>query len=299
MRIKLFWALCLFCLFTPLSQAKEKSSAQLTPQQAKYQKWARGIWNSLDRRSGKITLPDGVATLQVPKSFYYLNPDDAQKVLVKVWGNPPGQKTQGMLFPANMTPFDRDAWAVTIDYSKDGYVSDKNADSLDYDHLLRQMQDAVKERNKKRVQQGYKPITLVGWAAKPYYDKQSHKLYWAKEIKFGKDKVDTLNYNIRVLGRKGYLVLNFIAGMDQKAMIDTKLKSVLAMASFNPGYRYSDYRPGLDKVAAYGIGGLVAGAVLSKTGMFAAALLLLKKIWILIAAGAAGVFRKFFKKKPA
>jgi len=294
-RISLVILGCLF-LFAPVLQAADQPAA-MTPEQEKA--WAQALWKSLDRRHGEIVLPNGVATLKVPENFYYLSPDDTEKVLVKVWGNPPGSKKQGMLFPAGMTPFDRDAWAVTIDYAEDGYVSDKDADKMDYDALLKQMQEAVQENNKQRKKQGYEPISLVGWAAKPYYDKASHKLYWAKEVKFGNDEVNTLNYNIRVLGRKGYLVLNFIAGMDQKPVIDSKIDGVLAMSSFNPGFRYGDFNPKLDKVAAYGIGGLVAGAVLSKTGMFAAALLLLKKLWILLAAGIAAIYGKFFKKKAA
>ncbi len=289
---------CLFLLLTSWVHAADKQD-QLTPEQEKYQKWAQGIWDSLDRKTGEITLPDGVATLKVPKDFYYLGPDDTQKVLVKVWGNPAGHKKQGMLFPAGMTPFDRDAWGVTIDYSDDGYVSDKDADEINYDKMLKQMQEAANESNKERKAQGYEPIELVGWAEKPFYNKAEHKLYWAKEIRFGNQSVNTLNYNIRVLGRKGYLVLNFIAGIDQKVMIDSKLKSVLAMAEFNPGYRYSEFDPNMDKVAAYGLGGLVAGAILSKTGLLTAGLLLLKKFWILVIAGGAGLFRAVFRKKAA
>jgi uncharacterized membrane-anchored protein len=36
---------------------------------------------------------------------------------------------------------------------------------------------------------------------------------WAKEIRFGDREENTLNYNVRVLGRKCVLVLDFIAGM--------------------------------------------------------------------------------------
>ena len=115
---------CLCFLLIPLAQAND-TPPQLTPEQAKYLKWARDMWNSLDRKTGEVVLPDGVATLKVPDNFYYLNPEDTEKVLVKIWHNPPGPKKQGMLFPAKMTPFDRDAWGVTIDYSEDGYVSDK------------------------------------------------------------------------------------------------------------------------------------------------------------------------------
>jgi len=97
-----------------------------------------------------------------------------------------------MLFPSDLTPYDNGSWGVTIEYEEDGYVSDDEA------------------------------IELIGWAAEPYYDKASHKMHWAKEIKFGSQERNTLNYNIRILGRKGVLVLNFIASMAQKDLIDCR-----------------------------------------------------------------------------
>lgn len=298
MQSKSLLFVCLFVLLTPLTQANEQEP-QLTAEQEKYVQWARGVWDSLDRKTGEVALPNGVATLKVPDTFYYLNPADTEKVLVEVWGNPPGQQKQGMLFPAGMTPFDRDSWGVTIDYSEDGYVSDKDADKIDYDDLLKDMRETTAEASKERVRQGYEAIELVGWAAKPYYDKDAHKLHWAKELKFAKQDVHTLNYNIRVLGRKGFLELNFIAGMDQKEMIDSQVNSVLALAEFNPGYRYSEFNPDLDKLAAYGIGGLVAGKVIAKTGILVGLLLALKKFWIILAVGAAGIFGRLFKRKSA
>ena len=81
---------------------------QLTPEQEEYLNWARDLWGSLDRQQGEIKLPNGVATLQVPDDFYYLNPHDSEKVLVEVWENPAGagSETLGMLFPSESTPFD-------------------------------------------------------------------------------------------------------------------------------------------------------------------------------------------------
>jgi uncharacterized membrane-anchored protein len=57
--------------------------------------------------------------------------------------------------------------------------------------------------------------------------------------------------------------------------------------------KYSDFNPEIDNVAAWTIGGLVAGKVLAKVGFWA----LLLKFWklILIAiAGAGGAFWRFF-----
>ncbi len=274
------------------------ANSQSTEQQDKYRAWARSIWDTLDRKHGKIKLNNGVATLNVPKSFYYLNPKDTETVLVQVWKNPPGasKNSLGMLFPSNSTPFDQGAWGVTIDYEQDGYVSDKDADKIDYNLLLTQMKESVKAANNERIRLGYEPIELKGWAAKPYYDKKSHKLHWAKEIKFGNQATNTLNYNIRVLGRKGVLVLNFIAGIDQKKLIDSKLNTVLAMANFNTGSRYEDFNPSIDKVAAYGIGALVAGKVIAKTGILVALIIFLKKFGIFILLAAGVFFKKLFTR---
>lgn len=279
----------------------DNDEQQLTPEQLQYLSEIQRIQESLQPQHGNVQLPNGVATLNVPDSFYYLSPRDAETVLVDVWGNPPGAgaETLGMLFPAGTTPFDDAAWGVTIEYEEDGYVSDDDADDIDYDELLAQMKDDVRAGNEQRLQQGYEAIDLVGWASPPYYDKQSHKLHWAKEVKFGDQAVNTLNYNIRVLGRKGVLVLNFIAGMDQKAVVDAQINSVLAMAEFSQGSRYEDFNPDIDEVAAYGLGALIAGKVAAKTGLIAAALIFLKKFGVIILAALVGLFGRVFRKRSA
>ncbi len=282
------------------AEAGETADNQLSTEEAEYLAWAKGIWESLNRQTGEIQLPNGTATLKVPEEFYYLNPEDTEKVLVEVWGNPPGQDKLGMLFPAEQTPFDEGAWGVTIDYEEEGYVSDEDVDDINYADLLETMQEDTADASAQRVQMGYEPVELVGWAAQPYYDKTSHKMHWAKEIKFGEgETVNTLNYNIRVLGRKGVLILNFIAGMDQKTIIDQQLNTVLAMAEFNPDSRYGDFNPDIDKVAAYGLGALVAGKVVAKTGLIAAALIFLKKFGVIIFIALAALFGRLFKRRKA
>ena len=274
--------------------------SELTAEQQQYLTWAKGLWDSMDRKQGKIKLLNDVATLNVPEGFYYLNSTDTQKVLVDIWGNPPQSSNNmlGMLFPAESTPFDDQSWGVTIEYEEDGYVSDDDADKIDYQELLAQMKDSTSANSAERVKMGYDPIELVGWASEPFYDREAHKLHWAKEVKFGNQPPEnTLNYNIRVLGRKGVLVLNFIAGMSQKPVIDQKIDSVLAMADFDQGSRYEDFNPDLDKVAAYGIGALVAGKIAAKTGLLAAALIFLKKFGIIILVAIGAVFGKLFKRK--
>jgi len=268
-----------------------------TTEENEYLTWARNIWESLDRQTGTVEVKEAKAVLTIPESFYYLNAKDSEKVLVEVWGNPPGQTVLGMLFPAESTPFDQDAWAVTIEYEEDGYVSDSDADDIDYSSLLKQMKKDTKAESKLRQKEGYDAIELVGWAAQPFYDKQEKKLHWAKEIRFASSEVNTLNYNIRVLGRRGVLVLNFIAGIDQKELIDQNLDSVLSIANFEEGSGYADFNPDVDKVAAYGLGALVAGKLAAKAGILAGLLIFLKKFGVFIFIGIAALFQRIFRKK--
>jgi len=155
--------------------------------------------------------------------------------------------------------------------------SDEDASKTDYDEILQGMQADTEESNKWRAENGYESVDLIGWAETPYYDQEKRVLYWAKELRFGENPEHQLNFNIRVLGRKGVLVQNFVARMDQIERVKADLPAVIEMTSFNEGNQYADFDPSIDKVAAVGIGGLVAGKVLAKTGFLAIALVFLKK----------------------
>src|SRR5512135_3911802 len=52
---------------------------------------------SLNFQNGKIDLPGGIAGLDLPPTFRYLNPADTNRVLVDAWRNPPGGTTLGMI----------------------------------------------------------------------------------------------------------------------------------------------------------------------------------------------------------
>lgn len=268
--------------------------AQLADEEARYQAAVRQFVDSLDRRSGRIAIGDDLATLELSDDFYFLGPDDAARVLEDAWGNPPGSAggLLGMLFPSRYTPFDDAAWAVTIEYIDDGHVSDADAADIDYSALLAQMKQDTLAGNRDRVEAGYEPVELIGWAEPPHYDARTRKLYWAKEVRFGDSPVNTLNYEIRSLGRTGILSMTFVAGRDQLNEINASRESVLQMASFNPGSRYEDFDSNIDKVAAYGIGALIAGKVAAKAGLFAGGLLLLKKFGIFVVIGLAALGRK-------
>jgi uncharacterized membrane-anchored protein len=247
------------------------------PKMVEFQK----IADKLDFQTGNIVLKNGLATVNLPENLRYLSPGDTQILLEQLWGNPKGGDTLGMIFPAGISPLENKAWGVVLTFEEDGYVSDKEADEINYDKLLGEMQESIKEASKYREKEGYGTIELVGWAAKPTYDKTSHKLFWAKELEFDKSPEHTLNYNIRILGRRGVLNLNVVSGMDQLADVEAAVPTLLQATDFQEGHRYADFNPATDKLAEYGIAALVTGGVLSAATKGG----LLKGLWLAVLAG--------------
>jgi len=190
---------------------------------------------------------------------------------------------------------------VVIGYQEDGYVKDNDAEKINYTKLLKQMQKATREESAERVKNGYAAIELIGWATPPRYDRQTHKFYWAKELNFGDSQGEnTLNYNLRILGRRGILELNAVASMGQLPEIEKATPQILSMVDFNDGNRYADYTPGTDKLATYGLAALVAGGVATKTGLLKGlfvAILAMKKFLIIGGIAIVAFAAKLFGRK--
>nr|WP_315252670.1 DUF2167 domain-containing protein [uncultured Flavobacterium sp.] len=251
------------------------------------------IEKSFKYQHGSIDLKNGVGKINIPKGFKYLEPVQAERVLVELWGNPKGENlTLGLLLPENQGVMNQNGYVFNIQYDEIGHVEDDDADDVDYDELLAEMQKETVEENKERQKAGYEPVSIVGWAAKPFYDKDRKILHWAKEIKFGQSTVNTLNYNVRILGRKGVLVLNAIATENELPLVQKDINKVLDIVQFNDGYKYEDFDSSVDEVAAWTIGGLVAGKVLAKVGFLA----VIAKFGKLIVLGLLGFFGAFKNK---
>lgn len=255
--------------------------------------------SSFHYQHGVIKLDDGVCTLNVPEGFRYLDATQASYVIHDLWGNPHGEGTLGMIVPDNIGITDERSWAFIITYDEMGYVKDDDADEIDYDELLKEMQRDAAAVNAERVKAGYESIAIIGWAAKPYYDREKKVLHWAKEIKFGEEEGTTLNYNVRILGRKGVLILNAVASMVDLPDVKKNIEPVLASFSYDDGNKYADFNPDIDEVAAWTIGGLVAGKVLAKAGIFALLLKNIKLIALTIGGIATAVWRWYRGKQTA
>jgi uncharacterized membrane-anchored protein len=288
---KLLTIVLLFFLSTS-TFTQETEEIFTEEQQKAYLQKLDSINKSFTYDYGKISLENGLAEIDIPEGYKFLNAEQSNYVLSDLWGNPPSE-VLGLLFPKNINPIDDNfTYAVEVTYSNDGYIDDEDAKDLDYDDLLEEMQEDTQAANPERKNLGYPEMELVGWASKPYYDAEEKKLHWAKELRFEGVEENTLNYNIRVLGRKGYLNLNAIGTIDILPEFKNDVDEILNSVHFTEGNKYADFNPEIDEVAAYGIGGLIAGKLLAKAGFFA----LILKFWKIIAVAVVGAF-SIFKKK--
>ena len=254
------------------------------------------IEQSLIYQTGVVELEEGNAKLTVPDGFRYLDKQQSIYVTSELWNNPVDSAVLGMLVPSNRGVLDDKGWAFVITYADIGYVKDDDAADINYDDLLKEMKEDVDATNTERVKLGFEKVNLIGWAATPFYDKQLSTLHWAKEVKFGESPSNTLNYNLRILGRKGMYNLNAVASMGEMSEVKTNIDKIIRCLEFNEGNKYSDFRVDTDNVAAWTIGGLVAGKVLAKVGFFA----LIAKFWKLIALACVSMgagLLKYFKRR--
>jgi uncharacterized membrane-anchored protein len=257
--------------------------------------------DQLPRQSGVVPLQSANVQLDLGGKYDFIGPDGAKRIVTEVWGNPPdaADGVLGLILPHGGDPREVDTWGAIVTYLDIGYVSDKDAATTDYGKILDDMRQGEEEDNKEREAQHLDTVHLVGWAQPPSYNAQQHELIWARDLASSKG-LHTLNFDIRLLGRRGVLSLNVLAPMSGLPAIQAAASSIGETAQFQPGARYADYDQG-DKTAGYGIAGLIAagaGAVaVKKLGLLGLILAFGKKAFILIAAGFAALaawFRRTF-----
>lgn len=278
---------------TPTVNAADGDSAALA-----YMAYVDSVEGSFKWQTGAVPVADGAATINVPAGFKFLDAAQSAVVLVEHWGNPSAEGTLGMLFPENEGVLDEGGYAFIVTYDEMGYVEDADAADINYDDMLVQLKEEDKADNEARAQMGYDPVYTIGWASKPYYDDATKVLHWAKELQFGDSATsNTLNYNIRILGRKGVLQLNAVSDMAELDNVKASIPAVLSMATFNDGFRYDQFDDSTDEIAALSVGGLVAGKVLAKAGLFAGLGKFLKFIILGIVAAGAAIWRLISGRK--
>ncbi|MDE2382747.1 MAG: DUF2167 domain-containing protein [Xanthomonadaceae bacterium] len=237
----------------------------------------------------------GSATIKVPAGYAFLGSAGARE-FNRLTENPDSGVDEYVLAKDDLS------WVAFFSFDPVGYVKDD--DKLDADDLLKSVTDGTEASNEERKKNGWDSIHVAGWAFKPQYDSTIKSLEWAFKLKGEKSSGESINYNTRLLGRRGVMQVLLVTGPDKLQASVADFKSRLPGFNFNDGDRYADFKDG-DHVAEYGLAALVTGgavAVAAKKGMFAAIGIFLLKMWKLLlvgfAAAAAGI-RKFLGNKDA
>ena len=240
----------------------------------------------------------GNAKVQVPVGHYFLDGNTIRQRMEAV-GEPTSGNEVGFLSPTN------GEWSVYFEYADVGYVKDDDKDKLDADKLLKSLKKGNDQANEERKRNGIPPLLIEGWQQEPKYDAVTHNLTWC--IRCTVQGEPLLNYNTRLLGRKGYMSVTLVCDPDKLSGTLTEYNGLLAGYKFNTGDTYAEYKPG-DKVAKYGLGALVLGGAAAgaiKLGLFAWLAAFFKKGWkvivlavVAIAAGAKKILNKITGNRP-
>jgi len=244
------------------------------------------------------------ATLKLGEGQLFI-PQPAADRLMIAWGNGADPDMIGLVVPPAESP---ESWTVVVSYEKSGYIRDDDAKDWKVDELFDSLKEGTREQNKERARRGIPELELTGWIERPHYDAATHHLVWSmgartKGAGARPNEPQTVNYNTYALGREGYISLNLLTDTRDVESDKTAVRALLGKLEYKQGKRYADFNASTDKVAAYGLAALVAGAAAKKLGLLAILAGVFAKFAKVIIVAVVGVLyavRKFFtgKGKP-
>ncbi|USG64967.1 DUF2167 domain-containing protein [Brevibacillus ruminantium] len=235
-----------------------------------------------------VDVGSGLAALDLGEDFVFLNREDTIK-LQKEIGNVPSENELGSIFPRN----ENEEWIVVLEYEEVGYIKDEEKNKIDADAILKSYKEGTEAANENRDPEDQ--LHVLGWDVAPSYDEKTHMLEWSM---LGEDaqKNKLINYNVQMLTRKGFV--SFLLITDPANLANDKKtlqEAIIPTFHVKEGNRYEDFDASTDKVAEFGLTGLVLGglgvALAKKAGLIGLLLVFLKKGWILILAAIGGLWK--------
>lgn len=241
-----------------------------------------------------ITLVDQ-ATLDLPRGMAFIPKAEAYRWSRSV-GNTPGDDQIGIV-----TTLGNEEWIVSVRWVPDGYVRDDEARDMKPDEVLANLRDGAEEANKDRSARGFPELELTGWVQPPSYDAATHQLQWALGVqRKGQPDASSINLNTRALGRDGYLSLNLVTSRNEIAQYRPVAGKLLAGLQYNEGKRYADFNGSTDRIAEYGLLGLIGVVAAKKLGLIALAgvfVLKFAKVGLLALAGIGLTARRLLRRQ--
>lgn len=266
---------------TPDEKRNFLSEAELTEEAFK----SLGNWSELNwKTEGRHQLPLSNSTISIPCGYALVTGNDAIAIYT-IEGEPVNEFLEA--YVVDSSNFDS---SVVFQNIKTGYVSIDDWKEIDPKELLEEIIKNTEEDNKERRKRGSTELHVIGWVQQPTLDQNTNTVFWAIEADSG-DNENLINSVAIRLGREGYEKITWITSQSSYVPFGGHLDTMLRAHSFDPGYRYNDYKKG-DKLAGYGIATLVAATVGGKVVKASGIAVLLKKLGGLLFAGIAAAFYK-------
>jgi uncharacterized membrane-anchored protein len=213
-----------------------------------------------------------VAQIQVPAGFKFTGAQGTKK-FQELFQNPVDGKELGVIIPDVSEGTADNFWFILFEFDPIGYVKDGDQNDLN-DKTITTILDSIRKgtegANQERQRRGWPVLNIVGWERQPFYDPASHNLIWGirgSSVEDGKPSI-SINYNTRILGRKGVLSANLVVNPEKLQSVVPTYEKLIKGVSFKQGESYAEMRAG-DKIAEYGLIGLITGggvAVALKSG---------------------------------
>src|SRR5262249_55448606 len=122
----------------------------------------------------KVIQALGNASLDLPKDFRFLDPDETRK-FDTLNQNPADEEDEELFAPNDLH------WVAYISFSADGYVKDD--EKIDADAVLENIRQATAAANEERRKNGWPEVEIEGWRDAPYYDTKTKSLEWALNVR--------------------------------------------------------------------------------------------------------------------
>lgn len=242
------------------------------------------------------------ATLSLPAGEKFVPASTAARLLRSMGQPVDDKRLVGMVIPAQ----EDGNWLAIIQFVKEGYIRDDDAQHWKADDMLRRLSESVAQSNPSRKAHGFSELEMRGWAQAPAYDAATHHLVWGAVVR-KKDQPDdaahqAVNYQTVALGRDGHLDLTVASNLTSFAADKSVANALLADIDYLPGKRYADFDKFTDRVAEYGLAALVVGVAAKKLGLIAVLLAFAAKfgkLGVLISFVTAALVKRFGKRKAA
>lgn len=242
---------------------------------------------------GSFALPNSGSTIELTQDQEILIGEEAARYDY-LTGGIESPETEAIVWSAT------DDSQIFITFFDVGYVTEEDWEKVNPADFMKQMMEIQESANAEREQVGYSPFYIAGWRQEPTFDPMQHTAFWATDLS---DPEGTwVNAVALRLSRDGYHHIIWSGGTDSFVSAETTLGGLLASHQYDSGHRYDEYVDG-DPHSDTSIGQLAAAAMgvdigaIGAAGVIGAAILFLKKGWVIVIPVVAGIVAWMRRRK--